>query len=131
MKLFNKIAVSVVMTVSMLAVSSAAFSKEEKKDLNAVVEGAGKLTESKMLEAKSLLENGGDHDQIQQLLNDARQAQKEFRYEQTERTRQKLQDKLKITRDAFIGNDNAKALAALNEALAIYAEMKKVYDAAH
>ena len=131
MKSLKKIAVSLVMTASMLVVSSAAFSKEEKKDLNAVVETAGKNTEAKMLEAKSLLEKGGDSEQILQALNDARQFQKEFRYEQTERTRQKLQERLKASREAFIKHENEKALSELNEGLAIYAEMKKVYDAAH
>jgi hypothetical protein len=132
MKFLKKIAVSLVMTASMLAVSSSAYSAEEHKDKNAVVLNAAKLTEEKMLEAKSMLEKGGfDSEQIQQAMNDARQAQKEFRYEATERTRQKLQEKLKTARESFLKNDSEKALADLNAGLAILAEMRKVYDAAH
>jgi membrane-bound lytic murein transglycosylase B len=131
MKLLNKVAVTLVMGVSMLAVSSTAFSAEEK-DKNVAVANAAKHTEAKMLEAKSMLEKGGvDGALIQEALNDARQAQKEFRYEATERTRQKLQEKLKTSREALIKHDNEKALADLNDGLVIFAEMKKVYDAAH
>ena len=84
-----------------------------------------------MLEAKTLLEKGGESEQILKALNEARQAQKEFRYEQTERSRQKLNDKLTQSRKAFENNDNVKALADVNAGLAILADMRKVYDAAH
>lgn len=131
MKLLKKIVVAVVMTASMLAVSSATFAATEHKDLNVVVETAAKNTEASILEAKSLLEKGGETAQIQKALNDARQFQKEFRYEQTERLRQKLNDKLSSARKAFDNNDNAKALTEVNAALAYYIEMKKIYDAAH
>lgn len=130
MKLLKKIAVALVMTASMLTVSST-FAATEHKDLNAIVEAAAKNTEASLLEAKSLLEKGGETAQIQKALNDARQFQKEFRYEQTERLRQKLNDKLRVARDAFDKNDNAKALEDVNAALALYVEMKKIYDEAH
>jgi large subunit ribosomal protein L7/L12 len=131
MKLLKKIAVAVVMTASMAAVSSTAFAAEAHKDLNAIVQNAAKNTEASLLEAKSLLEKGGETDKIQQVLNEARQHVKEFRYEQTERLRQKMNDKIKTAREAFMKDDNAKALADVNSALEIYAEMKKIYDAAH
>lgn len=132
MKVLKKIAVAFVMTVSMLAVSSNSFAAEAHKDLNVVVAEAAKKTEASLLEAKSLLEKGGDIDEpVKNLLNEARQSVKEFRYEQTERLRQKLNDKLKTAREAFLKNDNEKTLADVNAALAIYAEMKKIYDAAH
>lgn len=131
MKLLKKIAVAVVMSASMLAVSSASFAAAEHKDLNAVVEAAATNTEAKLLEAKSLLEKGGSSEQIAQALNDARQFQKEFRYEQTERLRQKLNDKLRGAREAFDNKDNAKALEGVNAALALYTEMRKIYDEAH
>ena len=131
MKLLKKIVVAVVMTASMMAVSSATFAAAEHKDLNAIVLKAGENTEASMLEAKKLLTEGGQSEQIQKALNDARQFQKEFRYEQTERLRQKLNDKLSSARKAFDNNDNTKALEDLNGAIAYYAEMKKIYAAAH
>jgi len=132
MKLLKKIAVAVVITASMTAVSSTAFAAEAHKDLNAIVQAAAKSTEASLLEAKALLEKGGDtNEQIQTALNNARQSVKEFRYEQTERLRQKLNDKLRTARESFLENKNEEALADVNAALAIYAEMKKVYDAAH
>lgn len=132
MKLLKKIAVAVVMTASMAAVSSTAFAAEAHKDLNAIVLAAGKSTEASLLEAKELLEKGGNtNEQIQTALNNARQSIKEFRYEQTERLRQKMNDRIKTARDSFMKNENEKTLADVNEALAIYAEMKKIYDAAH
>ncbi|CAG1022542.1 hypothetical protein DOJK_01743 [Patescibacteria group bacterium] len=132
MNLLKKTLVSAVMAASMLAISSTTFAAEEHRDLNAIVLEAAKNTEKTLLEAKSLLEKGGDvHDQILNNLNEARQYVKEFRYEQTERLRQKLNDKLKQAREAFLDNNNEKALADVNDALKIYADMKKIYDAAH
>lgn len=131
MNLLKNIAITVFMTASLLAVSSTTFAAEEKKDKGAVVQESAKKTEEAMLEAKTLLEKGGDSEQILKALNDARQAQKEFRYEQTERSRQKLNDKLTQARKAFESNDNAKALADIKAGLAILADMRKIYDAAH
>jgi DNA-binding transcriptional MerR regulator len=132
MKLLKKIAVAVVMTASMTAISSTAYAAEAHKDLNAIIQAAGKSTEASLSEAKELLEKGGDtHEQILTNLNNARQSVKEFRYEQTERLRQKLNEKIKSAREAFLKNENEKTLTDINDALVIYAEMKKIYDAAH
>lgn len=131
MKLLNKIAVSFVMTAAMLSVSSVAYSAEEHKDKNLVVENAANNTLAALQQAKSLFEKGGQTEEIQKALGDARQAQKEFRYEQTERLRQKLNDKITNARKSFEDNDNAKALENINAALVIYADMRKMYDAAH
>lgn len=130
MKLLKKIAAAVVMTASMLAVSSATFAAEGK-DLNAVIRHAAESTEASLSDAKSLLEKGGDSEQIKTDLNNARQSIKEFRYEATERLRQKMNDKIKSAREAFLKNDNTKALDDINAALGIYAEMKKIYDEGH
>lgn len=132
MNVLNKTVVSIVMAASVLAISPVASAAEAHKDLNATVLEAAKNTEASLLEAKKLLEQGGDvHEQILNSLNDARQSVKEFRYEQTERLRQKLNDKLKQAREAFLDNNNEKTLADVNAALAIYADMRKIYDAAH
>ncbi|WP_262965292.1 hypothetical protein [Methylobacter psychrophilus] len=129
--LLKKIAATLIITASMLAVSPIAFSAEEKVDKNALVEDAANKTEASMLEAKSLLEKGGESDQTLKALNDARQSVKEFRYEATERARQKLNGHLKSAREAFINNDNEKALTEIKAGLVVYSEMRKVYDASH
>ena len=131
MKFLNKAVVSAVMAASMLAMSSSVFSAEEHKDKNLAVQEAAKNTEASMLEAKEALLKGGDGEKTLNALNDARQFVKEFRYEQTERLRQKLNTSLKTAREEAIANSNEKALAEVNNGLAIYAEMKKIYDAAH
>jgi hypothetical protein len=131
MKLLKKIVVAAVMTASMLTLSSTAFAAEAHKDLNAIVSNAAKNTEASLLKAKELLTKGGSTDEIMQTLNDARQHVKEFRYEQTERTRQKLNDQIRLARETFLKNDNAATLEHVNNALVFYADMKKVYDAAH
>ncbi len=128
MNFLKKIALSFVVSASMLAVSPVAFSAEDK---NAEVEQAANKTEAFMLEAKSSLEKGGASETTLNALNSARQSVKEFRYEATERARQQLNAHLKTARDAFIKNDNEKALAEVNAGLAVYYDMRKVYDASH
>ncbi|MCX7084606.1 MAG: hypothetical protein NTY69_03615 [Methylococcales bacterium] len=131
MKFLNKMAVSSVMAASMLVLSTSAFAAEEHKDKNAAVLAAAQSTEASMLEAKEALVKGGDGDKVLNALNDARQSVKEFRYEQTERLRQKLNTNLKNARDEALNNQNEKSLEEINKGLTVYAEMKKIYDAAH
>jgi hypothetical protein len=105
MKVLKKIAVSLVMAASILAISPTTFAAEAHKDLNAIVLEAGIKTEASLQEAKGLLEKGGDtSEQIKNALNEARQSIKEFRYEQTERLRQRMNDKIKAARESFIKN---------------------------
>ena len=132
MKFLKKIAVSVALSAAMFAVAPVTFAAEAHKDLNAVVLDAAKATEANLLEAKGLLEKGGDiTEPTQNALNAARQSIKEFRYEGTERLRQKMNDKIKSAREAFLKNDNTKALEDVNASLDLYKEMRKIYDAAH
>lgn len=131
MNILKKTLISLVISAAIFSTPSV-FAAEAHKDLNATVLEAAKNTEASLLEAKKMLEQGGDvHDQILNNLNEARQSVKEFRYEQTERLRQKLNDKLKHAREAFLDNNNEQTLADVNAALAIYADMRKIYDAAH
>jgi len=119
------------MTASMLAVSSTTFAAEGK-DLNAIIKHAGESTEASLLDAQKLLKEGGDtSEQIKTDLNNARQSIKEFRYEATERLRQKMNDKIKSAREAFLKNDNTKTLEDVTAALKIYDEMKVIYAAGH
>ena len=97
----------------------------------AVVRAAAEGTVTKIEEAVSLTEKGAASAEIVKVINDARQLQKEFRYEGTERQRQKANDKLRIAREAFEANDKATAEPTLKAALGIYQEMLKVYNANH
>ena len=130
MNVFKKIAVSLVMAMSMAAISSSAFAAEEK-DKNAVVREAAEGTISKIEEAISLIDKNGDKAEVIKVIGDARQLQKEFRYELTERLRQKANDKLKVARESVENGDNQAAEETLKATLVTFKEMKTTYDAAH
>lgn len=130
MNVFKKIAVSLVMAMSMAAISSSAFAAEEK-DKNAVVREAAEGTISKIEEAISLIDKNGDKAEVIKVIGDARQLQKEFRYELTERLRQKANDKLKVARESVENGDNQAAEETLKATLVTFKEMKTIYDAAH
>ena len=130
MKVFKKIVVSLVMAMSMVAISSSAFAAESK-DLNAVVRVAAEGTIAKIEEAVSLVEKGGDTAGAVSAINEARQLQKEFRYELTERTRQRANEKLRVAREALESGDTKAAEETLKASLAQFKEMKATYDAAH
>jgi hypothetical protein len=96
---------------------------------DAKVRAAGETTVAKVEEAVSLLEKG-DKEGTLKALGEVRQSQKEFRYEQTERLRQRAGDKLKVARDEIEKGD-ANGAASLKATLDLYKEMMKVYSAAH
>jgi hypothetical protein len=128
MQVLKKIAVSLLMAISMTAISSAAFAEATGESK---VTAAAENTIAKIQEAVGLVEKAGNKDDIVKTINDARQIQKEFRYEITERQRQKANDKLRIARDAFESGDKAAGEAKLREALVGFTEMKATYDANH
>ena len=97
---------------------------------DAKVRAAAEGTVAKVEEAVGLAEKGAGKDEILKVLSDVRQLQKEFRYEQTERLRQKAGDKLKIARDEVEKGD-ANSVNSLKATLELYKEMLKVYLAAH
>lgn len=130
MKIIKKIVVSVVIAMSMAAISSSAFAAESK-DLNAVVRVAAEGTIAKIEEAVSLVEKGGDTAAAVSAINEARQLQKEFRYELTERLRQRANEKLRVAREALESGDTKAAEETLKASLAQFKEMKATYDAAH
>ena len=130
MNVLKKVAVSVVMAMSMAAISSTAFAAE-KKDPNAVVREAAEGTIAKIEEAISLIEKGGNKEEISNTIAEARQLQKEFRYELTERLRQRANDKLRVAREAVENGDNKAAEETLKASLAQFKEMKVTYDAGH
>lgn len=108
-------------------VSTSAFANSDR---DAKVRAAADLTLAKMEEAVSLQGKGADKAEILSLLSEVRQSQKEFRYEQTERLRQKAGDRLKTAREELEKGD-ANAGASLKATLDIYKEMMVVYNAAH
>ena len=130
MKLLNKIAVSVAIAMSMTAISSTAFAAE-KKDGNAVVREAAENTIAKIEEAISLIEKGASKEDTSNTIAEARQYQKEFRYEQTERLRQRANDKLRVARESVDNGDTKSAEETLKASLAQFKEMKATYDASH
>ncbi len=101
-----------------------------KVDGNAVVKAAGETTIAKVEEALNLASTGGDKAAILKLLSDVRQAQKEFRFEKTERLRQKAGDKLKAARDE-IEEGKGNGAEALKATLDLYKEAMTIYLAAH
>jgi len=124
MKTFNKIAALVVFSIF----ASTAFAEATGE---AAVRAAAEGTVVKIEEAAKLAEQGADKEGILKAISEARQLQKEFRYEGTERLRQKAGDQVRHAREAIAANDMAAAKTHLNEALAIYQEMLKIYQAAH
>lgn len=113
---------------SMAMVSSTAFAgKAEEAKVIAAADG----TIAKVQEAISLVEKGADKAAILVPVGEARQLQKEFRYEQTERSRQYANNQLKAAREAIDKGEMQPAEAALREALKILKDMKVTYDAAH
>ncbi|MEQ1530218.1 MAG: hypothetical protein ABL925_12960 [Methylococcales bacterium] len=128
MKSLTKIVATIAMAASLALASTSAFSGE---DNNAKVRAAAETTLAKLQEAVNLAESGSDKAAILAALGEARQSQKEFRYEATERSRQKGNNNLVAAREAFDKGDTAHGKDSLKKALDIFTEMKKVYDSAH
>jgi large subunit ribosomal protein L7/L12 len=127
MKVSKKILVSLVMAVSMTVVSSTAFAAPKgEAEVKAAIENTLSSIEAAQAAAKS-----GDLSGVTKSINEARQAQKEFRFEGTERQRQKANDKLRVARESFEAGDTAAGDKALAEALQSFTEMKAVYDKTH
>jgi large subunit ribosomal protein L7/L12 len=127
MQVLKKVLVSLVMAASMAVVSSTAFAAPKgEAEVKAAIENT--LADIAAAQAAS---KGGDLSGITKAINEARQAQKEFRFEGTERQRQKANDKLRAAREAFEAGDTAAGDAALAEALQSFTEMKATYDKTH
>ena len=127
MNVSKKILVSLIMAASMAVVSSTAFAAPKgEAEVKAAIENtlAG-------ITAAQAASKSGDLSGVSKAIGDARQAQKEFRFEGTERQRQKANDKLRAARESFEAGDTAAGDAKLEEALKSFTEMKAVYDASH
>lgn len=122
----RKILVSLAMTTA-LALSSNAFAEGAT---DAKVRAAGEGALAAMEKAVSLNAAGAEKEQIEDALREVRSLQKEFRFEGTERMRQKAGDVLRVARTQVKDGD-AGAAATLQELLDMYKEMMKMYNAAH
>jgi hypothetical protein len=97
---------------------------------DAKVRAAGEGALAKINEAVSLQAKGADKAEVLAALGEVRQLQKEFRFEGTERLRQRAGDKMKVAKNQVESGD-AGAAATLKETQEMYVEMMKVYSAAH
>ena len=129
MNTFKKIALSVAIVAAFATVSAPAFAAEEHGDKNALVKAAADATMAKVEEAVTIGEKG-DKAAFMAAIGEARQLQKEYRYEQTERLRQKLNDKLRAAREAS-DSSMEEATNAAKAAVGILKEMEVIYSAAH
>lgn len=128
MKFFNTKILSALLVSALMALPPSVYAKaagEEK------VTAASENTITKIQEAIALAEKGENGKTIADTINEARQIQKEWRYEVTERQRERANTKLRLARDAFNKGESAEGLAILKEALASYKEMKSIYDSKH
>jgi hypothetical protein len=129
MNTFKKIALSAAIVAAFATVSAPAFAAEEHGDKNALVRAAADATMAKVEEAVTIGEKG-DKVAFMAAISEARQLQKEYRYEQTERLRQKLNDKLRVAREAS-DSSMEEATNAAKAAVVILKEMDVIYSAAH
>ncbi len=126
MNFMKKMIVSTLVAFAMLASSAAFAGKDDAKVAQALND-----TIAKLQEAITLVESKGDAEAIKQALTDAKQIQKEYRYEQTERKRQYAAEHIKNATNANKAGDSATTLTELKAALAGFQEMKPIYEAAH
>jgi type II secretory pathway component PulJ len=128
MSLFKNKVMIAIMATAMIAMSSSVYAKAAGEDK---VTEAAENTIAKVEEAISLVEKGADKEAVAKAINEARQIQKLWRFEVTERQRERENNKLKIARDAFLKGEAQPAEATLREALAGFKEMKAKYDLTH
>ena len=131
MNIFKKIVLSTAIIAAFSAVSAPVFAAEAHKDLNIVVKAAADLTKTKIEEAIAIADKAGDKATFLVAVSEARQAQKEFRYEQTERLRQKLNDKLSAARELATADNMPEACLSMKAARVQIKEMREIYDSAH
>ena len=127
MKVSKKNLVSLIMAAFMAAVSSTAFAAPEGE---AAVKEAIQNTLAGITAAQAAVK-GGDLSGASQDILKAAQASKEFRFENTERQRQKATNILKGARKSIETGDIAAGEAGLETALKLFTEMKAKYDLTH
>ena len=128
MNSFKKILVSLTMAAAISSVPTAAFSKPagEQAVTDAVVNTIASLEQ-----ALSLMEKGGENEAVNKAIGAARQQQKEFRFEVTERQRQKAVNMLVRAQNELKAGNLQPAEQSVREGLASFKEMKAIYDKTH
>ena len=127
MQVLKKVLVSLVMLASMAVVSSSAFAEPKGE---AAVKEAIENTLAGITAAQTAVK-GGDLSGASHDILKAAQASKEFRFEITERQRQKATDVLKAARKSIETGDIAAGEASLDSAFKSFTEMKAKYDLTH
>ena len=125
MNFFKKVVIP--FTIAIAFASQAYAAPEGEAKVKAAAEG----TVAKLENIVSMVNKGAPQDEVLLEIKDARQLQKDFRYEVTERQRQKAGDQLKAGRDALQKGDVEAAKISLATSLDMYKEMLKTYNAAH
>jgi len=127
MRSINKVLTSVLMAASMAVISTNAMAEPKGE---AAVKDAIENTLSGIISAQAEIK-AGDLPAASKTILEASQASKEFRFEITERQRQKATDVLKAARKSVEAGDAATAEAGLATALHSFSEMKAKYDLTH
>jgi large subunit ribosomal protein L7/L12 len=128
MNSFKNALVSLTMAAALSTASTSAFSKPAGEE---VVRTSVESAIASLEQAVSMLEKGEDNAAVSKMIGTARQQQKEFRFEVTERQRQRaVNTMVKAQADLKSGNMQP-AEQNLREALASFKEMKATYDKTH
>jgi large subunit ribosomal protein L7/L12 len=128
MNSFKKILISFTMAFALSIVSTAAFSKAEGEE---VVRAAVENAIASLEEALSQLEKGEDSAVVSKTIGKARQQQKEFRFEVTERQRQRAVNTMVKAQADLKGGNVQQGEQNLRDALSSFKEMKATYDKTH
>ena len=123
----NKVLSSILMAASIAAISTSAIAEPKGE---AAVKDAIENTLSGITAAQAEIKSGNLPAASKTIL-EASQASKEFRFEITERQRQKATDILKAARKSVEAGDAVAAEAGLATALKSFSEMKAKYDETH
>lgn len=127
MRAINKVLSSILMAASIAAISTSAIAEPKGE---AAVKDAIENTLSGITAAQAEIKSGNLPAASKTIL-EASQASKEFRFEITERQRQKATDVLKAARKSVEAGDAVAAEAGLATALKSFSEMKAKYDETH
>jgi len=127
MRSINKVLTTILMATSVAMISTNAMAEPKGE---AAVKEAIENTLSGIAAAQAEIK-AGDLTAASKTILEASQASKEFRFEITERQRQKATDILKAARKSVMDHDAIAAETGLATALKSFSEMKATYDKTH
>jgi len=127
MRVMNKVLTTILMAASFAVISTNAIAEPKGE---AAVKEAIENTLSGITAAQAEIK-ASNLPAASKTILEASQASKEFRFEITERQRQKATDVLKAARKSVDAGDTAAAEAGLSSALKSFSEMKAKYDETH